>query len=72
MDLKKYSHLLIAVDSKLEISCFLKKFGKKLEFFKKINIFGILTYELPNRILILKKSDDFFFGFFYLFLKSFG
>jgi hypothetical protein len=64
--------MLIAVDSKLQISCFVKFFGKKLEFFKIFNIFGILAYELPNRILILKKSDDLFFGLFSLFLKTFG
>ena len=71
LGLKKYSHLLIVVDSKFQISCFVKFFSKKLEFFKKKYIFGILAYELPIRILILKKFDDFFFGFFPLFLKSF-
>ena len=36
--------------------------------------FGKLAYELPKRILILKKFDDLFLDFFYLFnfLKSFG
>ena len=42
---------------------------KKLELFKKFNIFGKLEYELPKRIFILKKSDEFFLDFF---LKSFG
>jgi hypothetical protein len=68
---KEYSHLLIVVDSKFLISCLVKNFDEKWELFKKFNIFGILTYELPNRILILKKSVDFFLDFFSLFLKSF-
>jgi hypothetical protein len=51
------------------ISCFVKNFGEKLEFFKKFNIFEKLAYELSKRILILKKSDDFFFGFFFFFWK---
>jgi hypothetical protein len=40
-----------------------------LEFFKNFNIFGKLAYELPNRILILKKSDDFLLDFFLFFRK---
>ena len=34
--------------------------GGKLEFLENFNIFVILSYELPNRILILGKSEDFF------------
>ena len=45
---------------------------KKLKILKNLNFFGKLAYELPNKILILKKSDDFFFGLFSLFLKVFG
>ena len=41
--------------------------GEKLEFLENFNIFVILVYELPNRILILGKSDDFFFPFFFFF-----
>jgi hypothetical protein len=38
--------------------------GEKLEFLENFNIFVILAYELPNRILMLGKSEDFFFTFF--------
>jgi hypothetical protein len=58
---KKYGLMLRAVESKFQIGCFVKI------FVKTFNILGILAYELPNRILILKKSDDFFFLDFFLF-----
>jgi hypothetical protein len=34
---------------------------EKLECLENFNIFVILVYESPNRILILGKSEDFFF-----------
>ena len=70
LGLKKHSHLLI-VDSKFQISWFVKFFSKKLKFFKKNIFFEILAYESPNRILILKNFDDFFFWFFPFFLEKF-
>jgi hypothetical protein len=37
---------------------------------ENFNVFGILAYELPNRIFFSKKSDDFFFfNFFPIFGK---
>ena len=69
---KKYGLMLRTVENKIEIIILSLFEVKKLEFFRNINIFVKLAYELPTRILILKKSVDFFFGFFFLFLKSFG
>ena len=44
--------------------------GEKLEFLENFNIFVILAYELPNRILISGKSEDFFY-FFLFFSENF-
>ena len=65
---KNYGLMLRAVKSKLQISCYVSFCGEKLEFLENFNIFVIFAYELPNRILILEKSEDFFLSF----LKSFG
>ena len=48
------------------MSLFVKK---KFKFFKIFKFFVILAYELPNRILILKKSEDFFLDFFLFFWR---
>ena len=62
--------MLRAAENKLKIIILSLFVNKKLEFSKFFNIFVILTYEFLNRILILEKFDDFFFGLF--FLKCFG
>ena len=58
---KKYGLMLRTVENKTEIIILSFFIGKELEFSKNFNIFVILAYELHNRILILEKSDDFYF-----------
>ena len=66
IELKQYFALLSIFLQSAVMSLFV---GGKLEFLENFNIFVILSYELPNRILILGKSEDFFFTFFFFFWK---
>ena len=51
--LRNCSPLLRTVESKLQISCFVIMDRQKIGIFENFNIFGILAYELHNKILIL-------------------